>query len=199
MQRYSPALIGIRGRADGSAALAAHATVLAIGLLLAAPVVLARHAQPQLAADARQVAGLGAQVGPRDPMAFEQAKPALADDGPTGSVEWVPAQAAAAPPGSSGPMVAPAPPPTAGVGVQAIYAVFGNSSGLTWALRVARCESRYDPLAVNASSGASGLFQFMPSTWRAYFAGWNIWDPYAQARAALVFYSRGATNAWTCK
>jgi len=52
---------------------------------------------------------------------------------------------------------------------------------------------------VNASSGASGLFQFMPSRWKAYFAGWSIWDPYAQARAALVFYNRGATNAWTCK
>jgi len=96
-------------------------------------------------------------------------------------------------------VVALTPPPTAGAGLQAIYAVFGGSPGLTWALRVARCESHDNPLAVNASSGASGLFQFMPSTWHAYFAGWNIWDPYAQARAALVFYNQGATNAWTCK
>ncbi len=197
--RYSPALIGIRDRADGASALAAHATVLAIGLLLAAPIVLARHAQPLLAADARQVAVPDAQVGPRDPMVFEQAKPAPADDGPSGSIEWIPAPVWAAPPVVSGPVVAPAPPATAGVGVQAIYVVFGSSPGLTWAMRVAHCESRYNPLAVNASSGASGLFQFMPSTWKAYFAGWNIWDPYAQARAALVFYNRGATNAWTCK
>lgn len=138
-------------------------------------------------------------VGPRDPMAFEQAKPAPADEGPTGTVEWIPAPVWVAPPVASGPLVAPGPPGTVGVGVQAIYAVFGSSPGLTWALRVAHCESRYNPLAVNASSGASGLFQFMPSTWKAYFAGWNIWDPYAQARAALVFYNRGATNAWTCK
>ena len=190
-------MIGIRGRADGASALATHATVLAIGLLLAAPIVLAPHAQPPLAADA-EVAVPGAQMGPLDPMAFEQAKPAPADEGPTGTHEWIRAPVWAALPVVSGP-VAPAPPATAGVGVQAIYATFGSSPGLTWALRVARCESRYNPLAVNASSGASGLFQFMPSTWNAYFAGWNIWDPYAQARAALVFYNRGATNAWTCK
>jgi soluble lytic murein transglycosylase-like protein len=193
-------LIGIRGRADGASALAAHATVLALGLLLTAPIVLARHGQPQLAAaHARQVTFASVPFGPRDPMAFEQAKPAPADEGSTGTVEWIPAPVGAPPPVVIGAVVAPAPPATAGVGVQAIYAVFGSSPGLTWALRVAHCESRYNPLAVNASSGASGLFQFMPSTWNAYFAGWNIWDPYAQARAALVFYNRGATNAWTCK
>ena len=32
-------------------------------------------------------------------------------------------------------------------------------------LAVARCESGLDPNAVNSSSGASGLFQFMPGTW----------------------------------
>ena len=93
----------------------------------------------------------------------------------------------------------PLPPPGAGSGLRAIYAVFGNSSGLTWALRVAKCESGYNPLAVNRSSGASGLFQFMPSTWNANFPGWNIWDPVAQSKAALRFYNQGRTNAWTCK
>lgn len=91
------------------------------------------------------------------------------------------------------------PPGSGGDGLSAIYAVFNGSPGLTWALRVANCESHYNPLAVNRYSGASGLFQFMPSTWNAHFAGWNIWDPYAQARAALVFYNNGWTNAWTCK
>ena len=86
-----------------------------------------------------------------------------------------------------------------GDGLAAIYAVFGNSPGLSWALRVANCESHYNPLAVNRSSGASGLFQFMPSTWNANFPGQNIWDPYAQARGALVFYNAGRQSAWTCK
>jgi soluble lytic murein transglycosylase-like protein len=91
------------------------------------------------------------------------------------------------------------PPGSGGDGLAAIYAVFGNSQGLSWALRVANCESHYNPRAVNSSSGASGLFQFMPSTWNANFPGQNIWDPYAQARGALVFYNAGRQSAWTCK
>jgi Transglycosylase SLT domain len=91
------------------------------------------------------------------------------------------------------------PPGSGGDGLAAIKAVFANSPGLTWALRVANCESHYNPLAVNRSSGASGLFQFMPSTWNANFPGQNIWDPYAQARGALVFYNAGRQSAWTCK
>jgi Transglycosylase SLT domain len=91
------------------------------------------------------------------------------------------------------------PPGSGGDGLAAIYAVFGNSPGLSWALRVANCESHYNPLAINRSSGASGLFQFMPSTWNANFPGQNIWDPYAQARGALVFYNAGRQSAWTCK
>src|SRR5207245_11380586 len=110
----------------------------------------------------------------------------------------------AAPPAAAAPkLAAPAaftpPPGSGGDGLAAIYAVFGNSPGLSWALRVANCESHYNPLAVNRSSGASGLFQFMPSTWNANFPGQNIWDPYAQARGALVFYNAGRQSAWTCK
>jgi len=91
------------------------------------------------------------------------------------------------------------PPGSGGDGLAAIYAVFGNSPGLSWALRVANCESHYNPLAINRSSGASGLFQFMPSTWNANFPGQNIWDPYSQARGALAFYNAGRQSAWTCK
>lgn len=104
-------------------------------------------------------------------------------------------QAAARP---SNPTFTP-PPGSGGSGLAAIEAVFANSPGLSWALRVANCESHYNPLAVNRSSGASGLFQFMPSTWNANFPGQNIWDPYAQAHAALVFYNAGRQSAWTCK
>ena len=94
---------------------------------------------------------------------------------------------------------APNPPAGSGSGVAAIYAAFGGSPGLTWALRVARCESGYNPRAYNPSSGASGLFQFLPSTWYSHFPGWNIWDPYAQARAARIFYDNGWQSQWTCK
>ena len=197
MHRYSP-VTGRTARADGTGVLAAHATVLVFGLLLAAPIVLAQHARPVTIGNAFALAGPPRTATPRNPMAFEQAVPAQTEDGLTGSVEWVPALGSPAAHRVAAPAVA-LPPPNSGVGVQAIYAVFGQSPGLVWALRVAHCESRYNPLAVNASSGASGLFQFMPSTWNAHFAAWNIWDPYAQARAALNFYNQGATNAWTCK
>jgi hypothetical protein len=94
---------------------------------------------------------------------------------------------------------APNPPAGSGSGVAAIYAAFGGSPGLTWALRVARCESGYNPRAYNPSSGASGLFQFLPSTWYSHFPSWNIWDPYAQARAARIFYDNGWQSQWTCR
>jgi soluble lytic murein transglycosylase-like protein len=45
---------------------------------------------------------------------------------------------------------------------------------VAWALRVAACESGYRPTAVNSSSGAMGLFQFLPSTWAR--------SPYAPGR-----------------
>ena len=92
-----------------------------------------------------------------------------------------------------------APSGSTGPGVSAIFLVFGHSSGLTWALRVAYCENHYDPAAVNSGIGATGLFQFMPSTWSGYFAGADIWDPLSQARAALDIYNRGWTYQWECK
>jgi len=192
-------LIDFRPRGDGAAVLAVHATVLAFGLALAVP-ILAHHPQAVVVAKVWARPALDRGGIPDSPMAFEQPGSAQAEEGPIGSVESLPAAPHARPARAAAALAAPPTPPAgSGVGVQAIYAVFGQSPGLAWALRVAHCESRYDPLAVNGASGASGLFQFMPSTWNAHFAGWNIWDPYAQARAALAFYSQGATNAWTCK
>jgi uncharacterized protein YabE (DUF348 family) len=70
-------------------------------------------------------------------------------------------------------------------------------------LRVAYCESRYNPGAYNAS-GASGLFQFLPSTWavnsiRAGFAGASVFDPAAAANVAAWMFARGQAGQWVCK
>jgi len=69
-------------------------------------------------------------------------------------------------------------------------------------LRVARCESNLDPRAVNRSSGASGLFQFMPSTF-AFTpngkAGQSIFDPVASADAAGWMWANGMRNHWACQ
>ncbi|NNF63269.1 MAG: transglycosylase SLT domain-containing protein [Acidimicrobiia bacterium] len=80
------------------------------------------------------------------------------------------------------------------------------------ALSVIDCESNGDPLALNPSSGAAGLFQFIPSTWSwaSDFAGWsgaNVFDPEANIASAawLVVdsinggHSGGAWGHWTCK
>jgi len=54
-----------------------------------------------------------------------------------------------------------------------------------YALRVAHIESRFDPNAINGGSRATGLFQFIPSTWQSYGAGQNARDPAANADAAM--------------
>ena len=70
-------------------------------------------------------------------------------------------------------------------------------------LRVAWCESRFNPGAYNAS-GASGLFQFMPRTWafnsaRAGYEGATPFDPVASANVAAWMFARGSANLWSCK
>ncbi len=67
-------------------------------------------------------------------------------------------------------------------------------------LRVARCESVLDPNAVNASSNASGLFQFLPSTWETTpYADQDIFDPVANAQAAAWMWSEGRRGEWVCQ
>lgn len=67
-------------------------------------------------------------------------------------------------------------------------------------LRVARCESVLDPNAVNASSNASGLFQFLPSTWATTpYADQDIFDPVANAEAAAWMWDNGRRGEWTCQ
>jgi hypothetical protein len=69
-----------------------------------------------------------------------------------------------------------------------------------WALRIAKCESGYNPNAVNRSSGASGLFQFLPSTWAHLpWAGQSVFDPVANAQAAAYYYQHSGPGPWQCK
>ncbi len=71
-------------------------------------------------------------------------------------------------------------------------------------LRVAWCESRFNPLAYNPSAQDSGLFQFIPGTWaanspRAGYAGASPFDAVASANTAAMMFSRGQAWQWTCK
>jgi len=66
-------------------------------------------------------------------------------------------------------------------------------------LAVARCESNLNPNSVNKSSGASGLFQFLPGTWRTTpYASYSIFDAWANANAAAWMWSVGRRGEWVC-
>jgi len=106
----------------------------------------------------------------------------------------------------SGMSPAPPQPPIALGNASAIQQIILDAfaplggAGQTWAMRVARCESNYNPYAVNRYSGASGLFQFLPSTWQSMPQhSQSVFDPVANAQAAAVLYQRSGPNQWSCK
>jgi len=77
-------------------------------------------------------------------------------------------------------------------------ATFGYCSTL-W--RKAKCETggSFSPTSYNAS-GASGLFQFLPSTWRSTpFRVFSIFSPYASALAAGWMHEHGRGGEWSCQ
>lgn len=77
-------------------------------------------------------------------------------------------------------------------------ATYGFGSTL-W--RKADCETggTFDPKAHNPS-GASGLFQFLGSTWRSTpYARFSVWSPYANALAAGWMHEQGRGGEWACR
>jgi hypothetical protein len=76
--------------------------------------------------------------------------------------------------------------------------VYG-SCGTLW--RRAQCETggTFSSSSHNRS-GASGLFQFLPSTWSTTpFAGFSVWSPYANALAAGWMEAHGRGGEWVCR
>jgi Transglycosylase SLT domain len=70
-------------------------------------------------------------------------------------------------------------------------------------LRVAWCESRWNPGA-QSSAGAAGVFQFIPSTWRLASAAVNMsyaspYDPVANIEAASWLMATQGPRHWTCR
>ena len=67
---------------------------------------------------------------------------------------------------------------------------------------VGACESGHDPSAKNSSSTASGVMQFLDSTWdRTPFAGFSVFDPIANVLAGgwLWRHDGGSWREWACK
>ena len=93
----------------------------------------------------------------------------------------------------------PAPPPEIAKDITDAFSPLGKAA-VQWAMNVAWCESRYHPNSVNSESGASGLFQFLPSTWSGTpYASKSPFDPRANAFAAAWLYSHYGPGRWVCQ
>ena len=91
------------------------------------------------------------------------------------------------------------PPPYIAKIINDAFSPLGPAA-VQWAINVAYCESRYHPNSVNSDSGASGLFQFMPSTWSGTpWASQSPFDPVANSQAAAWLYSHYGPGRWTCQ
>jgi LysM repeat protein len=96
----------------------------------------------------------------------------------------------------------PQPAPVTGNNIPAIITAAAQRYGQSPAamIAVAQCESSLNPNAYNGEYGASGLFQFLPSTWATTpYANANIFDPYASANAAAWMWSVGRRGEWVCQ
>jgi transglycosylase-like protein with SLT domain len=139
-------------------------------------------------AEAARQAEAAAEQARQAELAREQAAAAAA-----AVAKPVPARPAPAPP-------APAPPAGS---IQAIIvsacSPYGQAT-VDWCLRVAKCESGYNPNAYNAAGPFYGLFQFLMSTFKnTPYGNQNIYDPYYNAAAAAWKYSVSGGGAWGCK
>lgn len=67
-------------------------------------------------------------------------------------------------------------------------------------LAIASCESGLNPHVTNPSSGAGGLFQFIPSTWAANkYARYSRYHPKWASLGAAWKMRRDGTGEWVCQ
>jgi hypothetical protein len=91
------------------------------------------------------------------------------------------------------------------VEVRALVSVYFEPEDVNTAVRVAWCESRFNPDSVDLRTGATGLFKHLPRYWperadAAGFAGADPTDPEASvAAAAWAVYSGGGWDVFVCR
>ncbi len=91
------------------------------------------------------------------------------------------------------------------VEVRALVSLYFAASDVNRAVRVAWCESRFDPDSVNLRTGGIGLFQHLPKYWAdrassAGFGGSDPTDPEAStAAAAWAVYQGGGWDVFACR
>lgn len=79
---------------------------------------------------------------------------------------------------------------------QMILARFGAAGPR--AVRIARCESGFNPRAKNRYSTAYGIFQFLDSTWRSTGIA-KTSDPALQIEAAYRLWLARGFQPWVCR
>lgn len=99
--------------------------------------------------------------------------------------------------------------PTSGwlseVEVRALVSLYFEPEDVNQAVRVAWCESRFDPNSVNLRTGGVGLFQHLPRYWQeraanAGFSGFEQTNAEASsAAAAWVVYQGGGWDVFGCQ
>ncbi|MGH8870604.1 MAG: transglycosylase SLT domain-containing protein [Acidimicrobiia bacterium] len=91
------------------------------------------------------------------------------------------------------------------VEVRALVSKYFAAEDVNQAVRVAWCESRFDPVSTNLRTGAVGLFQHLPKYWdeRAESAGFPNADPTdpeaSTAAAAWAVYDGGGWDTFACR
>jgi hypothetical protein len=91
------------------------------------------------------------------------------------------------------------------VQVRALVAEYFAAEDVNQAVRVAWCESRFDPTSTNLRTGGVGLFQHLPRYWteRAENAGFPNAEPTdaeaSTAAAAWAVYNGGGWDVFTCR
>lgn len=91
------------------------------------------------------------------------------------------------------------------VEVRALVSAYFEEEDVNRAIRVAWCESRFDPEAIDRRTGAMGLFRHLPRYWAerasaAGFPGAEPTDPEAStAAAAWAVYEGGGWDVFTCR
>ncbi|MGH8950468.1 MAG: transglycosylase SLT domain-containing protein [Acidimicrobiia bacterium] len=91
------------------------------------------------------------------------------------------------------------------VQVRALVSEYFAVEDVNQAVRVAWCESRFDPNSTNLRTGAVGLFQHLPRYWdeRAESAGFPNADPTdpeaSTAAAAWAVYNGGGWDTFACR
>ena len=90
--------------------------------------------------------------------------------------------------------------------IRSLVETFFRPADVSRAIRIAWCESSFNPENVNPVTGASGLFQHAPDTWAARstaagYANADILDPEANVAVAawMLYELPGGWSHWQCQ